>query len=71
MKTLEERVKAGMVKTDSDLDENLMSEMFAFLDALRDSGEINMMGARPHIIEEFDIDSKDAKAYLMAWMGAF
>jgi hypothetical protein len=47
------------------LDEN---EVFEFLDDLRDSGVTNMFGARPYIMEEFNIDLVDAGKLLSFWM---
>ena len=45
-----------------------MEEMFKYLDGLRDSGIVNMYGARPYLENEFGIDSKYAKEVLMKWM---
>lgn len=44
-------------------------DVFFYLDALRDSGEVNMFGARPHLMENFPTLTKDAaSALLMQWM---
>jgi len=43
-------------------------DVFLYLDALRDSGQINMMGARPHIQHNFDLDKKEATELHMEWM---
>ena len=40
----------------------------AFLIDLRDSGEINMLGAVPHIETEYDISHSEAKEILMWWI---
>lgn len=50
------------------LDEN---EVFEFLDDLRDSGVTNMFGARPYIVEEFDIEPEEAGQLLSKWMKTF
>ena len=45
-------------------------EMFEYLEELRDSGEINMFGARPYLMDEFSMyDEELAKKVLMTWMG--
>ena len=43
----------------------------AFLNDLRDSSEINMFGAVPHLELEFDMAHNEAKAVLMWWMEQF
>ena len=42
-------------------------DVFLYLDALRDSGQINMMSARPHIQHNFDLDKKEATGF--TWNG--
>jgi len=42
-----------------------------FLDALRDSGAINMFGAAPYIVEEFGVSRNEAKQLLLNWMQTF
>ena len=46
-------------------------EIFAYLDAVRESGIINMFGAAPLLQEEFGLDRREAKDLLLAWMGSF
>jgi len=46
-------------------------QVFEFLDDLRESGVTNMFGARPYIVEEFDIEPKEAGALLVKWMETF
>lgn len=41
---------------------------FLFLNALRESGEVNMFGATPYIQEEFDVTRKEAEGILIRWM---
>lgn len=47
-------------------------EHLEFLDDLRESGETNMFGARPYLMEEFpDLDAKQASSVLSYWMKSF
>tara|TARA_B100000242_G_scaffold293067_1_gene270062 strand:- start:1361 stop:1543 length:183 start_codon:yes stop_codon:yes gene_type:complete len=43
-------------------------EVYNFLDELRDSGEINMFGARKYIVEMFDCNVEQATKLLSNWM---
>ena len=54
-----------MTKVTQEIDKE---DVFLYLDALRDSGQINMMGARPHIQHNFDLDKKEATELHMEWM---
>lgn len=42
-----------------------------FLDDLRESGECNMWGAAPYLIDQFDLDHETARSYLIFWMKTF
>lgn len=43
-----------------------------FLDDLRESGETNMFGARPYLLEEFpDLSKQQAAEVLKFWMVTF
>lgn len=44
---------------------------FNFLDSLRDSGQTNMFGAAPHLMEMFDLDRFEAKEIVIEWMQTF
>lgn len=44
---------------------------FTFLDELRESGVTNMYGATPYLEDEFQLDKKEAKSVLIAWMKSF
>lgn len=46
-------------------------EYKAYLDNLRDSGEINMFGATPYLMEEFDLSKLDARKVLSDWMKSY
>ena len=43
-------------------------EVYNFLDELRDSGEINMFGARKYIVEMFGCNEEQATKLLSNWM---
>lgn len=43
-------------------------KVFDSLDELRDSGSINMMGARPYIEDRFNIPRATATKLLLKWM---
>lgn len=45
-----------------------MEEVFEYLDNLRDSAEINMLGAVPYIQNEFGIEKKEAREILTEWL---
>ena len=48
------------------------TEFYAYLDKLRRSGITNMLGARPYLMEEFDMDDeKEAGRILSDWMKTF
>lgn len=44
---------------------------FKYLDALRESGETNMYGARPYLVEEFGLSKERAGEALQEWMNTF
>ncbi len=48
-------------------DEN-MREYFKYLNELRDSGETNMFGAVPYLVDEYDLTPNQAKQILLSWM---
>ena len=48
-----------------------MSQYFAYLNDLRDSGVTNMFLASPYLEDEFGLDRKEAKDILLAWMKSF
>ena len=47
------------------------SEMFEYLDTLRESGVTNMFGAGPYVQEAFDFNRHQAKQYVLAWMKSY
>jgi len=42
-----------------------------FLDALRESGEVNMFGADSYLEDEFNFTNKQARNHLSQWMMDF
>jgi len=47
-------------------------EHLNYLDDLRESGETNMFGAAPYLIDEFpDLNKYDARSVLSYWMKTF
>ena len=42
-----------------------------FLDELREGGTINMFGARPYLVDAFDLTKREASKVLSEWMGSF
>ena len=45
--------------------------VFVFLDELRESGSVNMFGARPVIQEMFDVTKQAASTLLGEWMRTY
>jgi len=43
-------------------------EVLKYLNSLRDSGTINMMGATPYLVEDFLLEKREARKYLALWM---
>lgn len=52
-------------------DEQEWDDYFRFLDALRESGETNMFGARPYLMDEFGVSEERASDILKRWMKTF
>lgn len=44
---------------------------FSWLDALRESGKMNMFGAAPYLAREFGLSGNEARAILAQWMQTF
>lgn len=47
------------------------TKFYGYLDELRESGATNMFGAAAWLEEAFDLERKEARALLSAWMGSF
>ena len=42
-----------------------------YLNALRETGTVNMFGAAPYISETFGVNKQEARQYLKNWMESF
>jgi hypothetical protein len=50
----------------------VLDEHLEYLDDLRDSGDTNMFGARPYLMDEFpELESVEAGKILSYWMKSF
>ena len=47
------------------------AQISAYLNELRDSGETNMWGAAPYLMDEFGMSSREARDALLAWIASF
>ena len=47
---------------------DLEIECFDYLEELRQSGVTNMYGARPYLMDAFDLDKREAGRILSLWM---
>ena len=45
-----------------------MNEHYEYLDALRDSGAVNMYGAGAYLVDQFGLSKSEARSILIAWM---
>ncbi len=50
---------------------NVSTKHLRYLDRLRESGETNMFGATPYLMEEFGLSKADAHKILSHWMHTF
>lgn len=48
-----------------------VEQVCLFLDAIRATGKINMMGAGVYVEQEFDVTTKGARRLWMYWMETF
>ena len=48
--------------------ESFRLEVYNFLNELRESGKTNMFGARPYLVDEFDLDKKQSAELLSEYM---
>ncbi|ATW62715.1 hypothetical protein SCBWM1_gp31 [Synechococcus phage S-CBWM1] len=58
-------------RTMFDVMEEDRSEMFAFLDALRESGTVNMFASPQVLASMFEISAKDSRKIVAEWMENF
>lgn len=47
------------------------AQIDAYLKELRDSGETNMWGAAPYLMDEFGMSRYEARDALLAWIASF
>ncbi len=47
------------------------SEMFEYLDTLRETGVTNMFGAGVYLQQAFGVDRREAKKVLLEWMNQY
>jgi hypothetical protein len=57
------------LKLDTTVEE--ITDVFEYLDELRESGVTNMFGAATYIADEFGMDIRRARKFLTAWMKNF
>ncbi len=55
----------------SERPEIVTDEHLKYLDGLRESGKVNMVGARPYIENEFDLEKEEAAIIHVYWMKSF
>jgi hypothetical protein len=48
-----------------------MNEYYGYLDALRDSGVVNMFGAGAYLQEQFGLSRSEARTIVIAWMNQY
>lgn len=67
---MSERTKSNKEfnKAQTERPEYVTEEHLEYLDELRESGITNMLGARPYLIEEFNLPSKQAAGVLRYWL---
>ena len=47
------------------------NEYYGYLDALRESGVVNMFGAGAYLEDQFGLSKSEAKTILIAWMDQY
>lgn len=57
--------------SEEELKKEELKEHFEFLNDLRESGVTNMFGATPYLVQEFGVNTKEAREILSAWMHSF
>lgn len=55
----------------TEFQEKDLETYFAFLDIIRESGQINMFGAAPVLAETYGLDKREARDILFQWMDTF
>lgn len=52
-------------------DSESLEQYFAFLDIIRESGQINMFGAAPVLQEVYGLTRQESRKILLEWMDTF
>ena len=47
------------------------NEIFEYLDALRESGEINMYEGSKYLVDMFGLNRNEARGYIIEWMQTY
>lgn len=58
-------------KTDEAVTRKFDDKYYEYLNELRESGETNMFGATPYLVDAFDLDKTKAREILSDWMTTF
>jgi hypothetical protein len=56
------------MRTEAGICDETRSLVYTFLDELRDSGETNMFGAGPYLMDEFGLTKYQSRIILGEWM---
>ena len=59
------------MNTEAGICDEMRSQVYTFLDDLRESGITNMYGAAPYIKDEFGLDKYQSRTILGEWMRDF
>ena len=57
--------------TEDGICNELKSQVFTYLDELRESGTTNMYGASTYVREEFGVGKREAMSLVSSWMRDF
>ena len=66
-----EPIKITLVEKDYSYLNHYENEVFLYLDELRQSGETNMFGAVPYLVERFEMSKEKARDMLSLWMKSY
>ena len=66
-----EPIKITLAEKDYSYLSHYENEVFLYLDELRQSGETNMFGAAPYLVERFEMSREEARDMLSLWMKSY
>ena len=66
-----EPIKITLSEKDYSYLSHYENEVFLYLDELRQSGETNMFGAAPYLVERFEMSKEEARDMLSLWMKSY